>query len=684
MAKHNRKKQKPRPATPSSSRSETRSQPPAPQAAVRPSDDASRPLKPTAGTALGSYTPLFIAGIVLLLFSAGASLLLVLDHLGGLHLPGCGEGSPCAAAANSVWGTVPIIRWPVSFLGFAYFAAALFAWLTSFRGTAAPFRHIARLAALVSLGFIIVIIVGGYHCSYCIASHLGNFAFWIVMELAGAKARTVSRRPVAVFAVVWLAASAVLLAAELSTRKTVAAKQERDLADSTAEIIAATTQKAALAQPPATSATSSAVTPASAPVAAAGAAAGPASAPSLSPRPWQGAFRGRYLYGPEKAPVRLVMYTDYQCVDCNRIEDEVRAMLGQRTDVSLSIKQFPMCTDCNPDVSRNMHANACWAARAAEAAGILYGNDGFWKMHFWLFDRDGSFTDQQLNEGLPQLGFDPVQFINTMKSDQTLRLVQQDIAEAKWLGLHFTPMVFINGVELRGVFAKGAVPQAVAAVAATNPPPMNHDLDRPPPAFDKYVGDWREQPRVTLPADQSSWPKGPAAAKIKIVVWGDYEEDNSILVDRAITRWMAGRQDAQYVFRHYPFNKNCNTTLGDTAPIHPNACRMHQAAEAAGRLAGADGYWKMHDWLMTHTKEYSDDALRQAATEMGLNPDALFATMNSPEVAAAITEDITAGRPMLWRNGIPTVYINGRVAPRWQLEGQPVVEAILDEAARQP
>jgi hypothetical protein len=35
-------------------------------------------------------------------------------------------------------------------------------------------------------------------------------------------------------------------------------------------------------------------------------------------------------------------------------------------------------------------------------------------------------------------------------------------------------------------------------------------------------------------------------------------------------------------------------------------------------------------------------------------------------------------------NGIPTVYINGRVAPRVRLEDQPVVEAILDAAARQP
>jgi protein-disulfide isomerase len=640
--------------------------------------------------------PLFIAGIAALALSTGASLYLVLAHVSGLHLLGCGPGSQCDEAARSVWGAIPItarFAWPVSFLGFAYFAAALVAWAASYGGVSVHLRYIARLAALVSLGFIVLIVFAGYRCNFCIASHTGNFAFWVFMELASTKARTSSRNPAVAFLVVWLVATATLLVTELRTKQAVDAKQESDLAQSTAEIIAATTQKAAQAQAPTAQIKAPAeqiqapASPGQTLTAQAAASAtpttGPAAASTPPPRPWQGAFRGRYLYGPEKSPVRLVMYTDYQCTDCNRIEKEVRAMLQERQGVSLSIKQFPMCTDCNPDVGYNMHANACWAARAAEAAGILYGNDGFWKMHFWLFDRAGSFTDAELNAGLQQLGFDRVQFLNVMQSDQTLNLVKQDIQEGRWLGLHFTPMTFINGVELRGVFAQGAIPRAVAAVAAKNPPPMGHEVDQPAYALEKYVGDWRESPQVTMPPDQSAWPNGADTAKVKIVVWGDYEEDGSATLDRIITKAMAGRTDVQYTFRHYPFNKVCNTTLGDTAPIHPNACRMHQAAEAAGRLGGAAAYWKMHEWLMTNWKQYSDDALRQAAGGMGLNVDALLATMGSPEVAAAIAEDIQAGRNLLWRSGIPTIYVNGRNVPWWRLEGQPVIETIITEAAKQ-
>lgn len=617
-----------------------------------------------------TISPLFSAlGLVFLLVGAVASLLLVLDHLGGLHLPGCGEGSPCAAAANSKWGKIPLgasFSWPVSFLGLAYFLGALGAWLTSYRGVSGWFAAAARLSAAVSLGFMAVIVFGGYHCSYCIASHLGNFAFWIVLELSRRRARTPLLRPVGVFAAVWVAASAVMLGAELTARKTVAVKQEQDLARSTADIIAATTQKTATTESSA-GLTSQGVSTAT-------------TQEAMPDRPWQGGFRGRYLYGAEAAPVRLVMLTDYQCVDCNRIEDEVRAMLQQRTDVSLSIKHFPMCTECNRHFSRNMHPNACWAARAAEAAGILYGNDGFWKMHYWLFDQDGGFTDQQLTKGLQELGFDPAQFKRMMTGPETLRLVQADIDEGIWLGLHFTPMVFINGVELKGVFAAQAIPRAVAAVAATNPPAMNHDRDQPPPAVDKHVSDWREGYAVTLPADRRPWPRGPDDARVKIVMWADYHEPGCEQADREIRRWMADKPDVQYLFRHFPFNQECNAFVSRTA--HPLACRASQAAEAAGSLGGLAVFLRMHDWLMDNPSDFNDDNLRQTAVTLGLDAEALLEVMDSPEVKAAIEEDCQVGKALLYRSGIPTIYVNGRVVQRWRLEGYNVLERILDEAYR--
>ncbi|MBL8990887.1 MAG: hypothetical protein JNJ48_04825, partial [Phycisphaerae bacterium] len=79
-------------------------------------------------TRWATYPRLTAAGGVLLAVALVMSLLLSLEALGALSLPGCGQGSPCARAAASAWGSVPGLGWPVSFLGLAYFAGALAAW----------------------------------------------------------------------------------------------------------------------------------------------------------------------------------------------------------------------------------------------------------------------------------------------------------------------------------------------------------------------------------------------------------------------------------------------------------------------------------------------------------------------------------------------------------------------------
>jgi protein-disulfide isomerase/uncharacterized membrane protein len=631
-----------------------------------------------ARTPTGIPAGLFWLVALFLVVACTASGLLVLEHLVGLSLPGCGKGSACAQAAASAWGKVPYINWPVAYLGFAYFFAALVAWLGAKEGVPAAFHNLVRLGAAVSVGFILVIILGGYHCMYCLGAHAGNFAFWLCVECLR-KPLAATRRPLAAVVVVFVLVSMALAAVEVRQKRLVGEKNEADLKDSMAQIAAAASQKTA--SPSGLPATS--ILPDPAASTSQPAAGGPATQTSqaASDDRFPGGFTGRWRTGPQKAPVRLVMLTDYQCVDCNRIETDVRKMMSERTDVSLSIKHFPMCADCNDHFKeQNMHPNACWAARAAEAAGILRGNDGFWQMHHWLFDRKGGFTDEQLKQGLQELGYDYAQFVQVMRSPETLAPVKSDIDEGIWLGLHFTPMVFINGVELVGVFAPQAIPRAVAAAAAKNPPPMGPENDHPPPAFEKCVGDWHEAVAIRLPPDAAAWPRGSKDARIQIVMWGDYQESWTPKADAIIRKWMAGRTDVQYTFRHFPFNQACNSEVPRTA--HPQACRASQAAEAAGRLGGVDGSWKMHEWLMTHQAEVNDETIRRAASEMGFNPDAFFAAMDGPEVKAAIEEDCKAGKPMLYRGSIPTIYLNRKVLPRWHLEGRPVLERILDEAEK--
>jgi len=593
----------------------------------------------------------------------GNSLALVWSHLQGIALPGCGPGSPCEQAAAGPWGHVPIVNWPLSHLGMAYFAGVLVAWLNSRGALPALLRWTVRVGVLGSLVLTTVLIVERQPCTYCLAVHAANILFWLAVERGG-------RRTVKSAAQAWVPAlttfvlfTAALGVAEWQRWEHRQARGTALLREDEENIIAATSQRVAASQ--AADAGTLVV------------ATGPGEDGSGAAE--EHGFTGRWRWGPEAAPIRLVLLTDYQCVDCNAVERQILPLFD-RPDVSISVKHFPMCTDCNSGLQRTLHKNACVAAQAAEAAGILGGNDGFWRMHHWLFDHQGTFTTDELTAAARDFGHDAQVFWATMRGAEVRRRIEADVEEGRGLGLHFTPMVFINGVEVRGWYGKpDAIVRAVERVAATNPPALTAANDHPVDATIKYIQDWRESPeRRFLPRDSHAWQRGPADAKVSIVMWGDYQEPFTAQADAVIQAFLTTHPDAQYTFRHYPVQKECNPAT--QVSRHPLACRASAAAEAAGAIGGQDAYWRMHDWLLANQEGFSDERLRQVVTEWGWDVGAFFAAMDSDATTEAIREDALAGKTLGLRS-IPFVYVNNRWVPRWLREGDNVLERVLDEAA---
>jgi protein-disulfide isomerase len=213
---------------------------------------------------------------------------------------------------------------------------------------------------------------------------------------------------------------------------------------------------------------------------------------------------------------------------------------------------------------------------------------------------------------------------------------------------------------------------------------MPPTADRPPLAAQKYVDDWKEQPVRLQPPDLRSWSLGPEKgrpAAADLILFGDYQEPFCAEMDRAIRDFLRSHPDVRYTFRHYPIDPSINPALPPKVrpeALHPLAGRAAKAAEAAGSLGGAAAYWKMHDWLMSHQKEFGDETLLAAARGMGLDPDALVKEMDKPEVASAIAEDCRAGQTVGLR-GVPMVIIDGRWVPRTNLGDENVVIRILTD-----
>jgi protein-disulfide isomerase len=120
--------------------------------------------------------------------------------------------------------------------------------------------------------------------------------------------------------------------------------------------------------------------------------------------------------------------------------------------------------------------------------------------------------------------------------------------------------------------------------------------------------------------------------------------------------------------------------------MFPKGCLAARAAKAAGILGGADGFWRMHEWLMVNQATFSEQTLAAAAPSLGFDPATLNGTMLGTAVDAAIVEDVKHGRYMIPK-GLPTIYVNGKFIPRWMREGDNVLERIINEASgpgRQP
>lgn len=171
---------------------------------------------------------------------------------------------------------------------------------------------------------------------------------------------------------------------------------------------------------------------------------------------------GHHRLGPEQADVQIVVFFDYASQRCQRVEQDVRALTKRFPDgVSLSLRHYPQSTDCNHMLKVNTQPNACQAARAAETAGIVKGEAGFWEMHSWLSRRRGRFSIGDLRGALPSLGYDDVDhFLEVMDGAEPLEHVLRDVLDAATLRNVAPGTVVMNAIQLEGDEIEDALAQA--------------------------------------------------------------------------------------------------------------------------------------------------------------------------------------------------------------------------------
>jgi protein-disulfide isomerase len=160
---------------------------------------------------------------------------------------------------------------------------------------------------------------------------------------------------------------------------------------------------------------------------------------SNQPQPGKMAVRSDDpIRGNPKAAVSIVMFSDFQCPFCGKVEPTLKQVSDTYKDqVKIIWKHEPL----------SFHPNAMPAALAAEAARK---QGKFWEMHDLMFANQQALSSAKYEEWAKQIGLNMDKFKKDMEDPKTRARVEEDMKLATAMGADGTPHFFINGQKLAG------------------------------------------------------------------------------------------------------------------------------------------------------------------------------------------------------------------------------------------
>jgi protein-disulfide isomerase len=142
--------------------------------------------------------------------------------------------------------------------------------------------------------------------------------------------------------------------------------------------------------------------------------------------------------GSAAAPVTVVVFSDFQCPFCAKVEPtlkQIEQAYGDKVRIAWKHRPLPF------------HPNAVPAAEAAEAARE---QGKFWPMHDKLFAGQQQLSSASYEKWAQELGLDLAKFRAAVASGKYKARIQEDDALATSLGVDGTPTMLVNGEPVVG------------------------------------------------------------------------------------------------------------------------------------------------------------------------------------------------------------------------------------------
>jgi protein-disulfide isomerase/uncharacterized membrane protein len=165
---------------------------------------------------------------------------------------------------------------------------------------------------------------------------------------------------------------------------------------------------------------------------------------------------GDYHWGSTGAPVRVVVFHDFECPFCRQMTQVFEQLKVRFSKQMLFVlKNFPMDPRCNPSVAYPAHPFACRFAQVARCIGRT-GQEQFWKAYRLINQKD--LKDTELSDITNDLaGVSEAEVSQCVDAQQELVRIQTDALQGKMLNISGTPTFFINGYRFEGYVPFGVL-----------------------------------------------------------------------------------------------------------------------------------------------------------------------------------------------------------------------------------
>ncbi len=166
----------------------------------------------------------------------------------------------------------------------------------------------------------------------------------------------------------------------------------------------------------------------------------PTGAVAAAPAPVKVSMDDDEVKGEAKAPVEIIVFSDYQCPYCSRVEESLKKVEEnyiKTGKAKMVFRDFPL----------GFHP---FAQKAAEASECAHDQGKFWEYHDKLFQNQGALAIENLKQYAKDLELDTAKFDKCLDSGEKEAEVKKDAADAQAAGVTGTPMTFVNGEAVRG------------------------------------------------------------------------------------------------------------------------------------------------------------------------------------------------------------------------------------------